>query len=88
MSLVGLTKEQIQKALANKDRGELIQIIASMATCELMYSPKEVARRRGMSKHTILKLIKEGRLSAHKFGNSTTRIPASAITEWDAKTKV
>jgi excisionase family DNA binding protein len=88
MSLVGLTKEQIEKALANKDRAELVAIIYHLATVETQISPQELANRRQLSKQSILRLIKQGRLPAHKPFPSVLRISASAIADWDEKTRV
>jgi excisionase family DNA binding protein len=88
MTLAGMSKDQIEKAMIGKERGELVNIIYMLASFEPMFSPQEVAKRRQLSKRVILKLVKEGRLRAHKPLATTIRIPASAIREWDENTKV
>jgi excisionase family DNA binding protein len=88
MSLIGLTKERIEKELDGKSRRELVEIIYSLATFPPMISPAEVARRREIDPRTVLKLIRQGRLRAHKLGNSTVRIPLEALNEWDETTKL
>jgi excisionase family DNA binding protein len=88
VSIIGQSKEQIRKALANKDRPELLEIIFRLASVEPMFSPQELATRRQLSKRAILKLVKEGRLRAHKPFSTVIRIPASAVAEWDANTKL
>ena len=88
MSLAGMSKEQIEKSVAGKSRAELVNIIYLLASFEPMFSPQEVAQRRQLSKRVILKLVKEGRLRAHRPLTNAIRIPASALHEWDQNTKL
>lgn len=84
--LIGKSREQIEAALRSKKRGDLLDVIYSLATCEPMLSPKELAVRREMSKQKILQLIKTGVIRAHKPLGNSVRVPLSAIREWDAQT--
>jgi excisionase family DNA binding protein len=86
MNLIGKSREQIEHTTRNKTRSELLDIIYSLATFEPMYKPQEIATRRGMSKHTVLQLIKRGVIRAHKPFENGIRVPLSAIHEWDAQT--
>ena len=86
MSLVGKSKEQIEQATRHKRREELIEIIYSLASVEPMFKPRELAARRGMSPRVIMKLIKQGRIRAHKPLANVLRVPLSAIREWDKNT--
>jgi hypothetical protein len=84
--LVGKSREEIESALRNKKRGDLLDVIYSLATCEPMFSPKEIAVRREMSKHKVLQLIKRGVIRAHKPLDNALRVPLSAIRDWDQQT--
>ena len=86
MNLIGKSRENIEHATRNKTRSELLDIIYSLATSEPMYKPQEIAARRGMSKRTVLHLIKRGVIRAHKPFENGIRVPLSAIREWDAQT--
>jgi excisionase family DNA binding protein len=88
MNLIGKSREQIEQATKDLKRHELIDLLYSLATCEPMFKPQEIAARRGMSKQSILKLIKRGVLRAHKPLENAYRVPLSAIREWDAQTAV
>jgi excisionase family DNA binding protein len=88
MSLIGLTKEQLEKELDGKSRPELVQIIYSLASFPPMISPAEVARRCELDPRTVLKLIRQGRIREHKVGHRTVRIPLEALNEWDERTRV
>jgi hypothetical protein len=86
--LVGKSREQIEQALRNKKRGDLLDVIYSLATMEPMFSPKEIAVRRQMTKRRVVQLIKDGTLRAHKPLENALRVPLSAIREWDANTQI
>lgn len=86
MNLVGKSREQIEQATRNKHRPELIDIIYSLATCEPMFKPQEIATRRRLSKDSIFRLIKRGVLRAHKPLENVVRVPLSAIRDWDKQT--
>jgi hypothetical protein len=84
--LVGRSREQIEQALRDKKRAELLDVIYSLATCEPMLSPREIATRRQMTKRRVMQLIKDGTLRAHKPAENALRVPLSSIREWDQQT--
>jgi excisionase family DNA binding protein len=86
MDLIGKSREQIEAAIRDKPREALIDMIYSLATCEPMFKPQEVATRRGMSKRAVMRLIKKGELRAHQTLRNAVRIPLSSIREYDRRT--
>ena len=86
MNLVGKSREQIAQATRNKKREELIDLIYSLATFEPMFKIRDVAARRGLSADTVERLIKRGKLRAHKPLDNALRVPLSAIRDWDQQT--
>jgi hypothetical protein len=88
MNLIGKSREQIEQATKDLKRHELLDMLYSLATCEPMLKPQEIAARRGMSKQKVLGLIKHGILRAHKPLDNQYRVPLSSIREWDAQTAV
>ena len=88
MNVVGRSKEQIAKATRDFKREELIDLIYSLATCEPMFKVSEIAMRRRMSRDSVLRLIKRGKLRAHKPFENALRVPLSAIRDWDRQTAV
>ena len=86
MNLLGKSREQIAQATKDLKRDELLDMLYSLATCEPMLKPQEIAARRGMSKQKILGLIKRGTLRAHKPLDNQYRVPLSSVREWDRET--
>jgi excisionase family DNA binding protein len=86
MNLVGKSREQIAQATRQKKREELIDLIYSLATCEPMLTVNEVAARRGLSRDSIERLIKRGKIRAHKPLDKAVRVPLSSIRDWDQQT--
>jgi hypothetical protein len=83
MNLHGKTREQIELALANKSRSDLLDLIFSLVTVEQLFKPSEIAARSCLNKRAILRDIREG-----KFGDYYCRaensiaVPASSVNEW------
>jgi excisionase family DNA binding protein len=88
MSLIGLTKEQLEKQLASKSHAELVAMIYHLATVPAMISAAEFARRRDLDVRTVLKLVKQGRIPGYKLGKTMVRIPVDAVNELDERTRV
>jgi hypothetical protein len=89
MKLAGKSREEIEKAVRNKTRSELIDLLYNLATLEPHFSPGTVAARRGMSKDTIIALCKNGTIPrVHKPLQNSWRIPLSSIREWDEATAI
>jgi hypothetical protein len=83
MQLGGKTRREIEQALANKSRGELLDVIFSLATVEQLFKPAEIAARSCLNKRAVLRDIREG-----KFGHYYSRaensiaVPASGVSQW------
>lgn len=85
--LIGKSREEIERELRSKSRGELFDVIASLVTFEPHFSPSTVARRREISKDTVIDACKSGAIPrVHKPTKNGWRIPLSSIQEWDQRT--
>ena len=89
MNLRGKTREQLEVALANKSRSELIGLIHSLASVEQLFKPAEIAARSCLNKRAVLRDIRDG-----KFGDYYVRaensiaVPASGVNEWRNRFRV
>src|SRR5215468_1227214 len=89
MNLHGKTREQLEVALANKSRSELIGLIYSLASVEQLFKPAEIAARSCLNKRAVLRDIRDG-----KFGDYYVRaensiaVPASGVNEWRNRFRV
>jgi excisionase family DNA binding protein len=89
VNLIGKTRADIERALRNKDRPELLDLIFSLSTMEPHFSVSEVARARKISRTTVIEKIKKREIPrAHRLGDHGLRIPLSAIAAWDANTQI
>jgi hypothetical protein len=84
MNLSGKSREDIARALATKTRAELLDIIFSLATVEQHFTPREIARRSGITKRTILADIHAGKFGGEYYKRSPNRISVSAagVNAW------
>ena len=89
MTLHGKTREQLEAALRHKSRGELIDLIHSLATVEQLLKPAEIASRSCLNKRAVLRDIRDG-----KFGDYFVRaensicVPASGVNQWRDRFRV
>jgi hypothetical protein len=84
MNLSGKNREQIDQALRDKSRHELIDIICSLSTVEQHFKAAEIASRSGMTKRTVLADIHKGRFNGEYYkraGNQVT-VSASGVNAW------
>jgi hypothetical protein len=89
MNLIGKSRTEIERALRNKDRPELLDLIFSLSTMEPHFSVSQVARARKLSRDTILDKIRKREIPrVHRPVKNALRIPISAIAEWDANTQI
>ena len=89
MNLLGKTRTEIERALRNKDRPELLDLIFELVTMEPHFSVSQVARARKISRTTVLDKIRKREIPrAHRLGEHGLRIPLSAVAEWDANTQI
>jgi hypothetical protein len=83
MKLHGKTREQLEVALANTSRSELIGLIHSLVSVEQLFKPAEIAARSCLNKRAVLRDIRDG-----KFGDYYCRaensiaVPASGVNRW------
>jgi hypothetical protein len=83
MKLRGKTREQLEAALAQRSRPELIDLIYSLVTVEQLLKPAEIAARSCLNKRAVLRDIRDG-----KFGDYYCRaensiaVPASGVNKW------
>ena len=83
MNLRGKTREEIELKLVNKSRSELIDLIHSLLTIEILLKPGDIANRSCLNKRAVLKDIRDG-----KFGDYYCRaensiaVPASGVNKW------
>ena len=69
--------------LAHKSRSELIDLIHSLVTVEILLKPAEIAARSCINKRAVLRDIRDG-----KFGDYYCRaensiaVPASGVNQW------
>jgi hypothetical protein len=88
-NLIGKSRDEIEAALRTKTRGELVDLIHSLVAFEPHFSPSTVARRREISKDTVIELCKNGTIPrVHKPIKNSWRIPLSSIREWDVQTAI
>jgi excisionase family DNA binding protein len=87
--LIGKTRAQIESALRNKDRPELLDLIFELSTIEPHLTVSELARARKISRATVLDKIRKREIPrAHRLGEHGLRIPLSAIAQWDRNTQI
>lgn len=89
MNLVGKTREQIEEALLNKSRAELLDLVHSLVTVEPLLKPSEIAARPCLNKRAVLRDIRDG-----KFGDYFCRaensiaVPLSGVNAWRRRFRV
>jgi len=89
MNLIGKTRTEIESALRNKERPQLLDLIFELSTMEPHFSVSQVARARKLSRGTILEKIRKHEIPrVHRPIKNALRIPISAIHEWDANTQI
>ena len=83
MNVRGKTREQIEEALRNKSRSELLDIIFSLSTVEQLFKPSELAARLSVSKRAILKDLRDGRFGPfYSRAENSVSIPLSGVNRW------
>jgi len=89
VNLIGKSRAEIERALSNKCRPELLDLIFELSTMEPHFSVSQVARARKLSRDTILEKIRQREIPrVHRPVKNALRIPISAIHEWDHNTQI
>ena len=57
MNLRGKTREEIEMKLVNKSRSELVDLIYSLVTVEILLKPADIAARSCLNKRAVLRDI-------------------------------
>jgi hypothetical protein len=89
MILRGKTREQLEAALGDKSRAELIDLVHSLVMVEQLFKPAEIAARSCLNKRAVLRDIRDG-----KFGDYYCRaensiaVPASGVNHWRNRFRV
>lgn len=86
IDVIGKSRQEIEKLLRGKQRHELLDTIARLATLEPMFSPERIAAAREIAPSTVLALMKKGIIRAHLVTHNRYRAPLSGIREWDRET--
>jgi hypothetical protein len=83
MNLTGKSREQLEAALVNKSRAELLDLIYSLVTVEPLLKPSEIAARSCLDKRAVLRDIRDGKFGDYycRAENSLT-VPVSGVNKW------
>jgi hypothetical protein len=83
MNLRGKTREEIELKLVNKSRSELIDLIHSLVTVEILLKPTEIAARSCINKRAVLRDIRAGRLGDYFCrAENSIAVPISGVNAW------
>jgi hypothetical protein len=83
MNLTGKTPEQLDTMLAHKSRSELIKLIHSLVTVEILLKPAEIAARSCINKRAVLKDIRDGRFGDYYCrAENSIAVAASGVNQW------
>src|SRR5437763_12912878 len=83
MILQGKTREQIEAALAHKSRSELIDLIHSLVTVEILLKPADIAARSCLNKRAVLRDIRDGKFGPYFCrAENSIAVPASGVNNW------
>jgi len=86
MNLRGKTREQLEVALLNKSRSELVDLIHSLVTVEQVLKPGEIAARSCLNKRSVLRDLRDGKFGSYfcRAENSIS-VPISSVNAWRNK---
>lgn len=89
MRLSGKTRREIETALSDKSRAELLDVIHSLVTFERLLTAREIAEASHVDKRTVLADMHAGRFEDQIFGagffcrgSKSFRVSASAANRW------
>jgi len=89
MNLRGKSREQVDAALTNKSRSELIDLIYSLVTVEQLLKPAEIAARSCLNKRAVLRAIRNGELGSYYVrAENSIAVPASGVNQWRSNFRV
>ena len=83
MNLRGKTREEIELKLVNKSRSELIDLIHSLVTVEILLKPADIAGRSCLSRRAVLRDIRAGKFGPYFCrAENSIAVPASGVNRW------
>ncbi len=83
MNLRGKTREEIELKLANKSRSELIDLIHSLVTVEILLKPADIAVRSCLSRRAVLRDIRAGKFGPYFCrAENSIAVAASGVNAW------
>ena len=83
MNLRGKTREEIEMKLVNKSRSELVDLIYSLVTVEILLKPADIAARSCLNKRAVLRDIREGKFGPYYCrADNSISVPASGVNKW------
>jgi hypothetical protein len=83
MNLPGKTREEIEFKLVNRSRSELIDLIHSLVTVEILLKPAEIAARSCINKRAVLRDIRDGKFGPYyRRADNSISVPASGVNSW------
>jgi hypothetical protein len=89
MNLRGKSREQVEAALTNKSRSDLIDLIYSLVTVEQLFKPAEIAARSCLNKRAVLRDVRDGKFGDHYCrAENSIAVPASGVNQWRSRFRV
>jgi hypothetical protein len=84
MNLTGKSREQIGRALRERSRAELLDLIFSLSTVEELFKPSEIAKRSKINRRDVLRDIKAGKFGGGYFcrAQNSLAVSASSVNKW------
>ena len=83
MDLRGKTREEIEHKLVSKSRSELIDLIHSLVTVEILLKPADIAARSCLNKRAVLRDIRDGKFGPYYCrADNSISVPASGVNSW------
>src|SRR5438874_9453154 len=83
MNLAGKTRDQLDTLLVHKSRSELIDLIHSLVTVEILLKPADIAARSCLNKRAVLRDIREGKFGPYYCrAENSIAVPASGVNSW------
>ena len=82
MNLRGKSREQLEAALAHISRAELLDLLYSLLTVELLLRPSQIASRVGLNKRSVLRDIRAGRFGDYFVRAQNSICVPSGVNQW------
>lgn len=89
MNLAGRSREEIETALKNRSRADLLDLIYSLTTVEFVLRPSDIAARSAINKRAVLRDLRDGKFPRYflRAANSIL-VPLSSVNAWRRRFEV